>query len=100
MKDDGRWTLEDVYNDLGGRAEIQRVLDIGYPRLHQWIHRGEEIGIPKPIRKISSVNIYSMVEWQGWYERWLLHDKKLSHIRTVRHSDGKNFFTYRYPPQR
>lgn len=96
-----RWTLAQIYADLGTYVDVCKALNIGEPRMRKWLERRERIKCPQPIRKIGGTAVYSIEEWRGWLERWqaknLRNNPTSKWVVTKPHGSGKPFFTYDNP---
>ncbi len=88
-------TFQQFVDDLAGRGDILRALDIGEPRFRKWLERAERIEIPRPLKRIGHTDVWSMTEWKTWYGRWITrHDPDKGWRNTKRHGEGESFFTY------
>ncbi len=64
--------VADVYADLGGVAEVAQSLGVKVHRVRRWIERRETTHCPAAVRTLANGNIYSLVEWRGWFALWKL----------------------------
>ena len=62
--------LQEVYDDLCGVQEVVEELGITDWRMRRWIIRRDQTRCPLPVRELSSIKVYSMVEWQAWFKGW------------------------------
>jgi len=97
-----QWTLADVYADIVGREEVCRRLNITPYRMARWLskERRERLKVPKPIKRVSGTDLYSMQEWADWFERWQRRLKAGTKWTDEALPHGKNepFFTYKFLP--
>lgn len=88
-------TRQQVLDDLVGKNDIIRTLDIGEPRYRKWLERRDRLHIPSPLKVIGSTPIYSMQEWREWYGRWITrHEPDKGWRNTKLNGQGESFFTY------
>jgi transposase len=68
---DEPWTLARIYADLGSKTDVAKALDVGIHRFNKWVERQERTKCPQPVTIIAGTKVYSIVEWQGWFDRWM-----------------------------
>lgn len=93
------WTLADIYDDLGSRRDVARVLDVNFTRVIKWIDRAEHTNCPLPVKRIGGVDIYSMQEWKDWFKAWLDPSRKgrrkdSKWVAATTYDHGKSLFAY------
>ncbi len=77
-----RLTAEDIYDDIVGRDDIARELDVDRARVQSWLRYRERNGCPQPIKRVSGTDLYSIAAWKSWYARWIQQWSPDSPIRT------------------
>lgn len=65
-----KWTMKEIYDDLGTRSDVAAALDITRWRMDKWLDRRPRIECPKPIRRFGLVDVYSIEEWRIWFKVW------------------------------
>jgi hypothetical protein len=93
-----RWTLKDIYDDLGTSTDVAAILDVTIWRMKQWQQRQEKIHCPLPIRRLGNADIYSIQEWRDWYARWCADPKRERWVREAKpNGAGLPFFAVSGP---
>jgi hypothetical protein len=59
-----------LYADLGGIREVSEALAVNPNTLRRWIERRRTTNCPRPLRKLTNTNVYSIAEWKGWFALW------------------------------
>lgn len=89
------WTLQDVYSDLAIPDDVAKALNVTYSRVASWIRYRKKNGSPEPVRTFAGVNVYSIAEWQAWFDVWLrkhAYSKQVTEIKP--HGSGTSFWSY------
>ncbi len=96
-----QWTLQDIYNDLGTLDDVARDLNVTIWRVNKWMERRERIRCPQPVRSFPRMNLYSLQEWRGWFDRWLKrvgrNNPNNKFVKAKPYSQPQSFFTYELP---
>ncbi len=96
MSDELRpWTLQDIYDDIVGKGEIALHLNVAPGRVDQWLRFRDRVKAPRPLKRVSHVDLYSMQEWRDWYAKWLEDHKDHHRVKNAQpHGHGENFWAY------
>lgn len=63
-------TVDDVYADMVGLAEVAEALGVERHRVNRWIERRDSTRCPEPKKILRMGNLYSLVEWKAWFTLW------------------------------
>jgi hypothetical protein len=82
------WTLARIYADLTTLRMVAQRLNVRIERVRRWVSRRATTRCPYPVTTLSGMDVYSMHEWQAWYERW----------KTIRGPERRGVKTQGYQP--
>lgn len=63
-------TVDDVYADMVGLAEVAEALDVERHRVNRWIERRKSTNCPEPKKVLAMGNLYSLSDWKAWFALW------------------------------
>jgi hypothetical protein len=65
------WTLFQIYADLGSKGDIPKAIGCSPRQVYRWMDERDRYKIPLPVARIGHTDVYSMLEWQDWFERYV-----------------------------